>query len=218
MKCGAIIVGAGRGTRLGCDIPKAFVPLGSKPLFQYSLDAFLHHPAFQEIVLVFPEAKANFPKQDRVKVAAGGATRQASVEAGLKVLRSDCDTVFIHDAARPLVSAAILERLLNAALEGKNCIAAIPATDTVKLTESERIVRTIDREAVWLAQTPQVFSRPVLEEAFSKAGQEGWEGTDEASLVERLGKPVHIVPGEAGNIKITTPQDLQLARILLHMA
>lgn len=216
MKCGVIIVGAGQGTRLGYDSPKAFIPLGSKPLFQHSLDTFLAHSSFQEIVLVLPEKKCDLPKKDRIKIVSGGSTRQDSVQAGLKALRVDCDTVFVHDAARPFVTKEILDRLLSAVSENKNCIAAIPVTDTVKQTKAQKIIQTVDRSQLWLAQTPQAFSRPVLEEAFSKAQKEGWEGTDEASLVEKLGIPVHIVPGDARNIKITTPQDLQLAQVLLH--
>ncbi|MDO8527388.1 MAG: 2-C-methyl-D-erythritol 4-phosphate cytidylyltransferase, partial [Deltaproteobacteria bacterium] len=157
MKFGAVIVGGGQGSRLKADVPKAFVPVGSKPLFWYSLEAFLSHPDISEIVLVLPKERPDVSIPNRCKIITGGSSRQDSVFNGLNALSPDCDAVLVHDAARPFITRDIIDRLVAKLKEGKGCIAAWPVSDTVKLTEGEHIVKTIDRTHLWAAQTPQAF-------------------------------------------------------------
>ena len=216
MGCGAVIVGAGQGLRLGFNFPKAFVLLKSKPLFEYSLKVFLEHPKISEIVLVVPPDKKDIVLPLRCKAVAGGSTRQESVFNGLKTLSPDCQRVLVHDAARPFISKAILDRLLEPLERGIASIAAWPVSDTVKATEGKKIIKTIDRQNLWIAQTPQAFPISILKEALAKARADNFVGTDEASLVERLGISVQVVLGDAANIKITSPEDLILAEALLN--
>lgn len=215
MRCGAIIVAAGRGERLKSPKPKAFVTLGSKPLFQYSLDLFLAHPQISEVVLVVPAEEASSFSKTTYKVVKGGATRQESVRCGLSALNPSCDYVLVHDAARPFVDVAMVDRLIETLSEGKNGIAAWPVSDTLKSSEAGVITKTIDRSSLWIAQTPQAFPTAVLKKALEEAKRNNFVGTDEASLVERLGLKVHLVMGNAKNIKVTTPEDLALATSLL---
>lgn len=215
MKCGAIIVAAGRGERLKAAKPKAFVTLGSKPLFQYSLDLFLAHPHINEVVLVVPAEEVSSFSKTPYKVVKGGETRQESVCCGLAALNPDCEYVLVHDAARPFVDAGVVDRLIETLSEGKNGIAAWPVSDTLKSSEAGVITKTIDRSSLWIAQTPQAFPTAVLKKALEEAKRNNFVGTDEASLVERLGLKVHLVMGNAKNIKVTTPEDLALATSLL---
>lgn len=214
MKCGVIIVGAGQGTRLGFNLPKAFVSLGSKPIFQYSLETFLSHPKMNEIVLVLPSEKLNAVPKGKFRVVAGGETRQVSVANGLKALSADCETVLVHDAARPFVTHEIIDRLVQSLQAKKNCIAAWPASDTLKSISKNLIEKTLDRKNIMCAQTPQAFFVSVLKEALLDAQKNNFIGTDESSLVERLGISVETVLGDPWNIKITTPQDLELAQAI----
>ena len=215
MKCGVVIVGAGQGVRLGSAVPKAFVLLNSKPLFEYSLKIFQDHSQIQEVVLVLPQEKLNSVSPKNYKVVVGGESRQDSVTNGLAALSATCEGVLVHDAARPFVTKAIVDRLLDGLEQGRNGIAAWPVSDTLKATEGDTIVQTIDRRNLWEAQTPQAFPVSVLKEALAKARKDNFVGTDEASLVERLKLPVEVVLGEATNIKITTKQDLELAEAIL---
>lgn len=215
MKCGAIIVGAGRGERFGGATPKAFVMLGTKPLYLHSLKVFLIHPRMEEVVLVVPpEMKKNIIKKG-IRVVAGGESRQASVENGLKALSPDVEAVLVHDAARPFVSGELIDKILEQVGQQRNCIAAIPVADTIKTTEGSQVIKTLDRRNLWSAQTPQAFWVAVLKEAYAKAQKEGYLATDEAALVERLGIPVYLVHGDPLNIKITTPGDLDVAKAIL---
>lgn len=215
MKCGAVIVAAGCGERLKAAKPKAFVMLGTKPLFQYSLDIFLAHPQINEVVLAVPEEEVSSFSKTPYKIVKGGATRQESVTCGLAALSPDCEAVLVHDAARPFVNAAILDRLIASLAQKKSCIAAWPVSDTLKASQEGVITHTIDRSSLWAAQTPQAFPVAILKQALSKAAKENFVGTDEASLVERLGVKVHLVIGDARNIKVTTPEDWTLAEAVL---
>lgn len=235
MKCGVVVVGAGSGTRLKMDRQKAFVPLGQAPLFLHSLKTFQKHSGIDEIVLVLPPERidrvsekgvAPLPVRGQnahpvgstgggVKVVAGGNTRQESVYNGLSSLSKECEAVLVHDAARPFVTAAVINRLLEKVSKGIGCMAAWPVSDTIKEVREGIVVKTVDRGALMAAQTPQAFPVAVLKEALTKAKTDGFTGTDEASLVERLGLVVEVVLGDPFNIKITTPEDLKLAEALL---
>ena len=214
MKCGVIIVAAGEGRRLGEALPKAFVSLGGKPLCQHSLSFFKSHSQIQDIILVVPPGKENF-SQNGSKIVAGGKTRQESVANGLKVLDEKCDWVLVHDAARPFVTLENIDKLLDQAKLGHNAILAHPISDTVKLAEENRIVKTLDRKNLWGAETPQLCQVSALKEALKKAEANNWAVTDEASLLEKLGIEVYIVESDATNIKITTKKDWQLAETIL---
>jgi 2-C-methyl-D-erythritol 4-phosphate cytidylyltransferase len=147
-----------------------------------------------------------------VKLTAGGAERQDSVAAGVQEADPAADVVLVHDAARPFVRRPSIEACLDVAVRTGAAAVALPARDTVKVVGSgEEISATLDRRTIWLAQTPQAFHTPLLRRALAQAQHDGYVGTDDAELVERLGVPVHVVHGEATNLKITTPEDLHWA-------
>ncbi|RPJ52935.1 MAG: 2-C-methyl-D-erythritol 4-phosphate cytidylyltransferase [Acidobacteria bacterium] len=220
----AIIPAGGRGRRLGAGVPKQFLALAGRPILQRTVEAFLRCPAVAEVIVVLPPEMVDAPpaylQASRVKVVAGGDRRQDSVANGFDALPAGADIVLIHDAARPLVDEPTIERAIAAASERGAAIAAVAASDTVKLSESaeaqgERLVdRTLARDAIFLAQTPQAFRRAVLAEAVA-LGRSGAEATDEAALAERAGHRVQIVEGSRRNIKITTSEDLVVAEALL---
>lgn len=216
----AIIAAAGAGTRLGGPVPKQFLAVGGVPVLQRTLEAFYAAPRVTDVIVVTRKdgldqaAACVRPGGKPTVIVEGGETRQASVALGMARLTAAARYVLVHDAARPFVTPALIERALDAAIESGAAIAAMPVTDTVKRVTGDggatRIVETIPRETVYLAQTPQAFRRDVLEAAVA-AGRAGVEGTDEAALAEQAGHAVRIVAGEAGNVKITTAADLARA-------
>jgi 2-C-methyl-D-erythritol 4-phosphate cytidylyltransferase len=220
----AIVVAAGPGTRLGESRPKAFVPLAGIPLFVHSLRAILAADAVDSAVVVVPpgwtaEGKAIVdrygPWRCPVRLVEGGAERQDSVRAGL-ALAGEVDLVAVHDAARPFVSAAAVTEGIRAAARNGAAIVAVRPIDTVKQVGGDgRIVATLERGALWLAQTPQVFKTEILRTAHERAARDRVVATDDAALVERLGVGVYVVEGEPANRKITTPDDLRWAEWLL---
>jgi len=215
----AVVVAAGSGKRFGGG--KAFVPLAGRPLVEWSLAAFQDHPLVGTVVLVLPdesgrdEFRRKFPKL--ADVAAGGAERQDSVERGFARLDPAAwDLVLVHDGARPLVSAALIGRVIDAARRHGAAVPVVPTADTVKEVEGGRVVRTLDRARLGAVQTPQGFAAAVLGRALSKAREEGFRGTDEAALVERYGGDVAAVEGDERNIKVTTRLDLRVAEVFLN--
>ena len=215
---GAIIAAAGRGRRFG-EGDKLFAPLAGRPLIAHTLMAFEVCRAVDTVVLVLAEenlergrglvASAGF---DKVAVCPGGPRRQDSVRLGLEAL-GECRWVVVHDGARPLVTAALIEAGLAAAAETGAAIAAVPLADTLKeATEDGLVTRTLDRRNLWAAQTPQVFERELLRQAHRRA--QG-EATDDAALVEALGRRVKVFPGSPRNLKVTTAADLALAQALV---
>ncbi len=221
VKVAVILAAAGRGERVGTEIPKQFLEILGTPVFVYALSVFEAHPKVSEIVIAVPpgwEEEVAFATKRRrfrkvAKVVSGGATRQASVRRALENLSSEAELVLVHDAARPLISEALVSRLLEAIEREGAALCAIPVRDTVKLVRSGRVERTVPREGLWLAQTPQGARRSWLEEAYRRAGDR--EFTDEAALLEAAGFPVCVVPGDPLNLKITYPEDLKLAEALL---
>lgn len=222
MRVTAIIAAAGAGKRLGSAAPKQLLDLGGKTILARSIDAFDSHPSISDIVVVLPPdlvaAGADAyvgPTSRPVVIAAGGARRQDSVANAFAVVDPSAEVVLIHDAARPFVTARIIDRTIEAASTFGAAIAAIEASDTVKRVERHPygalVVETIPRSTIFLAQTPQGFRREVLADAVA-LGRSGVEATDEAALAERAGHPVHIVEGDPDNVKITTEQDLMAAR------
>jgi 2-C-methyl-D-erythritol 4-phosphate cytidylyltransferase/2-C-methyl-D-erythritol 2,4-cyclodiphosphate synthase len=225
MRVGVIIAAGGRGERLGAGVPKQLLTIGGRPILQRSLELFAGHPRVDRIVVVLPpDLAANPPAYlsalaRPVTVVAGGARRQDSVANGFAVIRDDVDLVVVHDAARPFASADLVDRTIEAAWEAGAALAALPASDTVKLVSEGAsggvvlVDRTVPRERVCLAQTPQAFRTQVLAAAIA-AGQGLAAATDEAALAEAAGFPVRIVTGETTNLKITTMTDLTAAQAL----
>ncbi|HEX2702671.1 MAG TPA: 2-C-methyl-D-erythritol 4-phosphate cytidylyltransferase [Solirubrobacteraceae bacterium] len=210
----ALVVAAGQGERLGSGGPKAFVQLNGKAMFEWSIAALCSIPRIEQIVLALPPGET--APAGCIGVT-GGLTRNESVQAAFAAARSDLEPVLIHDAARPLVTAALIEQVL-AGLDGVDCaIAASPVTDTTKECDDEHLVlRTLDRSRLWSVQTPQVFTRAALQRALAHSPPaEVARATDEATLVERSGGMVRVVPAPAENLKVTTPLDLSLAELLL---
>lgn len=215
----AIIAAGGRGARLGAGEPKQLLAVGGIPMLQRTLDTFRGAACIDEIVVALPaDLVADPPPYLRasgktVQLVAGGARRQDSVAAAFARVSRTADLVVVHDAARPFASEALIERTVAAAREAGAAIAALPARDTVKQTAAGFIERTLPRDRIALAQTPQAFRRAVLEAALARAAQTDLEATDEAMLAEQAGYRVRLVAGEPGNIKITTADDLRTARI-----
>lgn len=213
--------GAAAGARAGgrAATRKQFLELGGEPVLLRALRPFLEHPSFEWVVVALPAEEAAHPPaylDRRVTVVAGGATRGDSVRAGLEAVPETADVVLIHDAARPLLTRAVVDRVLHAAAAGTGAIAAVPVADTLKrVGGAGEIVETVDRAGLWGAQTPQGFPRSVIVGAYRRAAAEGWSATDDAALVERCGGRVRVVDGDPRNIKITRPGDLTLAETLL---
>jgi 2-C-methyl-D-erythritol 4-phosphate cytidylyltransferase len=220
----AIVVAAGQGSRFGGDVPKQFLLLKDRPLLAHSLLSMENHPAVAEIVVVAAPEWKNHIEQEIIsrfairKVSAivpGGKERQDSVSAGLSAVSQSYEFVAVHDAVRPLFSPQVLDRTIDGCQDVDACIPAIIPRDTIKQVSENRVVRTLPRETLRLAQTPQVFRRSVLIKAFQHAKTHGLSGTDEAALVEASGGTVSWVPGDEFNLKITTPLDLKIAEILV---
>jgi 2-C-methyl-D-erythritol 4-phosphate cytidylyltransferase len=222
MQAAVLLLAAGRGERLGSDVPKAFVKLLGKTLVERSLETLSGVSLVNRVVPVIPPGGealwAALTVSDSGTIGdpvAGGAKRQDSVRAGLEALPAGTRWVAVHDAARCLVSAAEVEDVIRAAEATGAAILARPSADTLKIVHDGAIESTPDREACWVAQTPQVFRVDLLREGLEKAEAEGFVGTDDAQLVERLGVSVRVVLGSARNLKITTPDDLRIAEALL---
>jgi 2-C-methyl-D-erythritol 4-phosphate cytidylyltransferase/2-C-methyl-D-erythritol 2,4-cyclodiphosphate synthase len=224
MHVSAIIAAGGRGRRMGAGVPKQLLRLGGRPILQWSVEAFLASPRVHHVVVVAtPELVADPPpylRSPRLSLVVGGERRQDSVANGFDALAPDTDVVLIHDAARPFVDAATIERAIAGAVEAGAAIAAVAASDTVKLSagtgegEGRRYIdRTLPRDTIFLAQTPQAFRREVLHAAIV-VGRGGVEATDEAALAEQAGHRVRLVEGSRRNMKITTAEDLVVGEAL----
>lgn len=219
MSIWAVVPAAGAGERLGRGDPKALRTLAGRTMIERVVRTFLAAPSIGGMIVVGPEGVLAAARRGSPCVvgAAGGISRQASVRAGLAALPGEADVVLVHDAARPLVSVDLIERVAIATTHAEAVVPALPVTDTIKRSSGELVEETVARHDLWRAQTPQGFAVAALVEAHDRAVVEGFEGTDDASLVERLGiKPV-IVEGEEWNIKITTAADLELAESILRM-
>ncbi|MGE5591611.1 MAG: 2-C-methyl-D-erythritol 4-phosphate cytidylyltransferase [Bacillota bacterium] len=220
----AIIPAAGQGTRMGGGTAKQFLPLLGKPMLAHTLAAFEAATSITQVVLVVGSDLLDACRREIVErygfrkvhgIVPGGKERQDSVYSGLRSLGPGYDLVMVHDAARPLVTPEILDRAVAEARGKGAVVAAVPVKDTIKVVDAGAVVETPERDRLWAAQTPQVFPYALLLEAHQAALEDGFMGTDDAALVERLGRPVHIVEGSPENLKITTPEDLMLAEAIL---
>ena len=224
--CTAVILAAGRGTRMGTQTAKQYLELQGKPILAYALEIFEQSAVVDDILLMTDKEHVEYCKKEIIdlygfqkvkKIAAGGRERYDSVYAGLCACE-DCDYVFIHDGARPFVTEAMIKRTKEAVEKYGACIAGMPSKDTVKLAdENGMVANTPKRSQVWTIQTPQVFSYSLIREAHEKARQYDMkEITDDSMLVERYGKvPVCLVEGAYENLKITTPEDILVAEKIL---
>jgi 2-C-methyl-D-erythritol 4-phosphate cytidylyltransferase/2-C-methyl-D-erythritol 2,4-cyclodiphosphate synthase len=217
----AIIAAGGQGRRLGAARPKQLLELGGRTLLQRSVDVFDRCDRVDEIVVVLPPDLASAgavtlqPARKPLSVVAGGPRRQDSVANGFDHVADRADLVVVHDAARPFASEALIARTIDAAAESGAALAALPVKDTVKQAagDGRLVAATLPRETIYLAQTPQAFRAGVLRDAVA-LGRRGVDATDEAALAEQAGHPVRLVEGEARNLKITTEDDLAMARAL----
>lgn len=219
-----VVPAAGRGRRMGGELPKQYLPLLGKPILAWTLERLLGFEPLERVVVVLAEGDPFWPelpfaRHPKVVIAPGGRERADSVLSGLRALQgvaSGEDWVLVHDAVRPLLERSDLERLWEAVSEEPvGAILALPVVDTLKEVEGDRIAGTLDRSRIYRAQTPQLFRYRLLLEALEAALSRGEVVTDEASAVERLGKRPRIVEGRERNLKITRPEDLKLAEFFL---
>lgn len=218
----AIVPAAGSGRRMGASKNKLLLSIFGKPLFIYSLQVFEEDPLCKGIVLVVNEKDRREMEEAlrlyRIKkvqaLVRGGKERQHSVYEGLKAVK-EASAVVIHDGARPFVERKQIEDLLSAVEKHGAAVLAVPVKDTVKRAEGGFILETLERSSLWMIQTPQAFTYPLILEAHRKAERDGFLGTDDASLVERMGKKVALVPGNYDNIKITTAEDLYFSEAIV---
>ena len=220
MKVSAIIPAAGSGERFGEE--KQFKLLSGRPLFFHALKLFLQSDYIDEIIVAVPNANVDSTHRDvlsmsagkPVKVVAGGTRRQDSVKNGIDVSDLDSTLVCIHDAARPFVTEDLIQRSISACEFADGAIVGIPSKDTVKFSENGLVKETLDREKIWLAQTPQCFHKNKLLQALYYAETENLTGTDESALMEAMGFSIKLVEGNSNNFKITTKDDWIRAEIV----
>jgi 2-C-methyl-D-erythritol 4-phosphate cytidylyltransferase len=227
-RCWAVLPAAGIGSRMGADLPKQYLPLAGKTLIEHSLGALLQCPQIQAVVVAVhadDRQVQSMPamQQPRVLLTEGGAQRSDSVLAGLEALddrASPQDWVLVHDAARPCVSGADINKLIQQVTErGTGGVLAEPVVDTVKQAGSGQLVAaTLDRSRLWRAQTPQMFRLGELRNALQQAAEQNLTVTDEASAMELAGHPVQLVAAQYPNLKVTVPADLELAAWYLQRA
>jgi 2-C-methyl-D-erythritol 4-phosphate cytidylyltransferase len=203
-------------------MPKQYQPIAGIPMVLRALRPFASHPDVGQIALVLPPEDAGSPPDflrdlgGGLTLVAGGAERADSVAAGVAALRAECTTVLVHDAARPFVARRVIDEVIALARAGEGAVAAIRVSDTVKeaaADDATRVARTVPRDGLWRAQTPQGFPRHVLERAFAATPRDA-AATDDAALVERTGVTVRLVTDSPRNLKVTTPEDLALAELL----
>ncbi len=224
----AVLPAGGLGKRMGGNIPKQLMLLGGKPVYRYSLETFLEMEEIAEVVMAVPaDWKDHFEKEifnsehsgklgeliaRKMKIVVGGAERWQSVENGVNALTSNAEFVLVHDVARPFVSREIIRDVCETLLTKGSCLVAKPAVDTIKIAKDGRVESTIDRNTVWMAQTPQAASIALLKRLYARIAAEplNFTPTDEASILEYFGESVYIVKGNAANDKLTTPEDFEI--------
>lgn len=222
MKASAIIVAAGSGTRLGLETPKAFVTVDRKSLLLHVLRTLGAVDALDEVVLAVPAGAQKIARaevdaaglQIPVKITEGGTERQDSVRLALALTSAEAELIVVHDAARPFATPAMFSACIAAAAQSGGAVVAIPVADTLKQVDNGTIVATVPRDSLWQAQTPQAFHRELLVMAHERAIRERIAFTDDAHLCECLGVAVQVVQGSAVNLKITTPDDLEIGEAI----
>jgi len=220
---GVVVVAAGAGVRAGppADEPKQFRSILGVPMLLRALRPFTSHPDVALVVIALPPGVAARPPEwlatlvgERLALVAGSATRAQSVRAGLAALPAGAGVVLVHDGARPFVSRETIDAVIAKARAGVGAVAAVPVSDTVKeVVEGNRITKTVSRERLWRAQTPQGFPRDMIERAYALLA-DGDAASDDATMCERAGLPVEVVPDTAYNFKVTTADDFRIAEAL----
>ena len=220
----AVLPAGGLGKRMGGNIPKQLMVLGGKPVYRYSLETFLSMDEIAEVVMAVPaDWKDHFEKEifvdnaseeirAKMKIVVGGTERWQSVENGVNALTSDAEFVLVHDVARPFISKEIILDVCKTLVEKGSCLVAKPAVDTIKIAKDGCVQQTIDRNTVWMAQTPQAASVALLKKLYGRIAAEplNFTPTDEASILEYFGESVYIVKGNNLNDKLTTPEDFEI--------
>ena len=222
MRNAAIIVAGGLGHRMKTTLPKQFMTLGDKPVLQWSLESFDNSESIEKIVLVLPEDwieegkkyLVGFKPKKQFSITIGGNLRQDSVRNGLEAVGKGFDFIAVHDAARPGITPDLIEKIFEKAAAKGNVVFAVPSYDTLAKIEGDEIIDNVDRSVIFRVQTPQVFSYDILNEALEFAKRENVIGTDEATLVRKLGHKVFMVEGSERVFKITTAEDLKMAEFL----
>jgi 2-C-methyl-D-erythritol 4-phosphate cytidylyltransferase len=224
---GVVVVAAGAGVRAGPGEPKQFRPILGVPMLLRALRAFIGHPEVRQVIVVLPPGYAERPpdwlgklRGERLGFVPGGAQRADSVRAGVTALPSDATVILVHDAARPFVSRGTIDAVIARARAGVGAVAAVPSSDTLKEVGSSqqltpRVSRTVDRDRIWRAQTPQGFPRAMLASAYPQlSGNGGVTPSDDAEVCERAGYPVELIPDSPYNFKVTTADDFRIAEAL----
>jgi 2-C-methyl-D-erythritol 4-phosphate cytidylyltransferase len=221
----ALVPAAGRGLRMGGQVPKQFLSLGGLPLILHSLRVLQASPTIHEIILAVPQSDMDYCLEEIVakhrftkvnKVVPGGTERQDSVRHALEAVHDDVDVVLVHDAVRPFLTERMVEEVVSMADARGAAIIALPMKDTVKQVGADQVIeRTVDRTGLWLAQTPQAFRRDWLLAAHRKAHGAGIRATDDAYLMEWCGYSVSVVEGSGENIKVTRPEDMVIGEAIL---
>ena len=220
----AVLPAGGLGKRMGGNIPKQLMVLGGKPVYRYSLETFLSMDEIAEVVMAVPaDWKDHFEKEifsdnasdeirAKMKIVVGGAERWQSVENGVNALTSNAEFVLVHDVARPFISKEIIRDVCETLVTKGSCLVAKPAVDTIKIAKDGCVQQTIDRNTVWMAQTPQAASIALLKKLYGRIAAEplNFTPTDEASILEYFGESVYIVKGNNLNDKLTTPEDFEI--------
>ena len=223
MKTTAIVLAAGQGKRMGAGKNKQFLLLGGMTILERTLRVFEAYAGVTDVILVVHKEEAAYVRKQygaefaKVKrIVVGGKERQDSVYAGLQALDAECGYVMIHDGARPLVDAAVLERVERQMREYGSAVAAVRVKDTIKEADADGVVvRTIPRERLWSMQTPQAFEKERIVRAYELAMRDGYYGTDDASLMEYAGQEVRLAEGSYENVKMTTAEDLAVGEMIL---
>lgn len=226
LKSVAIIPAGGSGKRMGTSLSKQYLALAGKPILAHTLCNFQNSEMIDDIILVIPAEDADYVRKAVVdeygltkvkQVIPGGIQRQDSVRNGLDAAGDGYDIVLIHDGVRPFISNSLISRSILGAESFGAVTVGVPAKDTIKNITSDGFVKnTLSRDSIWLIQTPQAFRMEIIKKAHQKAHDDGYYGTDDAALVERMGIPVKTVTGSYNNIKITTREDIDLAEYIIN--
>lgn len=223
-KLSVIIPAAGSGVRMGSDIPKPFLKVGDRTILEHTISKFLEVPELIEIIVATSKGHISdihsmferIPGNVMLKVVEGGSERQFSIYNALKEISHDATLVGVHDAVRPFIRPKLIIECCNIAEEYGGAVLGVPAKDTIKqVDDNKNIKATPDRSFLWQAQTPQVFQKELFRKAYESALKSDFIGTDDASLVERIGGRVQMIEGDRENLKITYPVDLKIAELIL---
>ena len=220
-----IIVAAGSGKRMQRNINKQFIKLNEKEIIAHTIDAFYKNKNIDEIIVCIKQEEEEFFKKEiiqknnfeNIKIAYGGKERQDSIYNGLKCVDKNCKIVLIHDGARPFVDNRIIEESISVAKEKKAVVVGVPVKDTIKIVIDGKITDTPNRANLWSAQTPQTFDYRLITKAYDEAYKANYYGTDDSMLVENIGQEVTMIMGSYENIKITSPEDLNIGEQILSL-